>query len=107
MSFLSVLGKIGHVVVAGTAAIAPFAPLIETIPGVGTIFGTVFQGIMIAEQLVSTTASGTQKKQLATAVVNSVHPGLNQDALGQSIDAIVALLNQLAAAASKVPVPAT
>ncbi len=102
MSFLSVLKKIGHVVAVGAADVAPFAPLIQTIPGVGTIFGTVYQGIMIAEQLLSASNSGAQKKQLATAVVNAVHPGLDQAALGSAIDGLVAALNHLNVTAAAV-----
>lgn len=103
MSFLGVLRKIGHVFAVGVQDIAPFAPLIETIPGVGTVFGTVLTAITVAEQMINPANSGPQKKQLATAVVNAVHPGINQAALSSAIDGLVALLNQLTKAVAAMP----
>ena len=110
MSFLSVIKNIGHIVVTGEAIIAPLAPLIESVVPAkeGNIFATVLQGIMIAEQLVgptSVTNTGAQKKTLALAVVNAVHPGLDQTALGTAVDGLVAALNQITTAAEAVPAP--
>ncbi len=102
MSFLSTLGKIFKVVqiVAPTAEaglnIAASVTHNDTLTSIST-------GLMIAEQLLGP-GSGPQKKTLATAVVKSIQPGLDQAALGTSIDTLVALLNQLTTATAKLPV---
>ncbi len=101
MSFLGTLGKFFKVVqvIAPTAEaglqIAASVTHNDTLTNIST-------GLMIAEQLLGPN-TGPQKKQLATAVVNSLQPGLDQAALGTSIDTLVALLNQLTAAAANVP----
>ncbi len=102
MSFLGTLGKIFKVVqiVAPTAEaglqIAASVTHNDTLTNIST-------GIMVAEQLISGANTGAQKKQLSMAVVNSLQPGLDQAALGASIDVLVGLLNQLTAAAAAVP----
>jgi len=104
VSFLSTLGKIFKVVqiVAPTAEaglqIAAGVTHNDTLTNIST-------GLMIAEQLLGPN-TGPQKKTLATAVVNSLQPGLDQAALGTSIDTLVALLNQLTEAAAKMPAKA-
>src|SRR5690348_8027480 len=103
MSFLGTLGKIFNVVqIAATVA----APVLNLVPGSNhnDTLSTIATRLMVAELRISGQNTGTQKKQLATAVVNAVHPGLDQAALGSSIDVLVGLLNQLTAAAAKVPV---
>ncbi len=101
MSFMRTLGKFFKVVqvIAPTAEaglqIAASVTHDDTLTNIST-------GLMIAEQLLGPN-TGAQKKQLATAVVNSLQPGLDQAALGTSIDTLVALLNQLTAAAANVP----
>lgn len=99
---LSKFKKINAVVAGAAVAVEPFAPMIETVPGFGSAFGAVLQGILIAEQLVTPPASGPQKKVLATAVVNSVQPGLDPTVISNVIDMLVGALNHLNTA-----VPAT
>jgi len=105
-SFLSAVfnkfKKVNAVVAAGAVAVEPFAPVIETIPGFGSAFGAVLQGILIAEQLISPPNSGPAKKAVATAVVNSVQPGLDPTVLSNSIDMLVAMINHLS---TGVPAP--
>lgn len=98
MSFLSVVKKIFSIAEAGAAVVAPFAPAIEAVPGFGSVFGIVFEGILVAEQLVSTSKSGAAKKAVATSVVNAMVPGIDPTGLSNAIDIIVAALNQLHAA---------
>lgn len=98
MSFISVVKKIFSIAEAGAAVVAPFAPAIEAVPGFGSVFGIVYEGILVAEQLVATPKSGASKKVVATSVVNALVPGLDQAGLANAIDIIVAALNQLHAA---------
>lgn len=102
MSFLNTLGKVFHIVQVVSADAAPVLNLVAGATGNDTL-STIATGIMVAEQLLSGSNTGPQKKQLATAVVNSIHPGLDQAALGQSIDTLVSLLNQFTKAAAEVP----
>jgi hypothetical protein len=101
MSFLGILNwfhKANNVVAVGIADVAPFAPILESIPGFGPVFQVAFQGITFAEQLLTGNGNGPAKKVLALAVVNAVHPGLDQAKLGGVIDGIVQGLNKLSAA---------
>lgn len=102
MSFLGVLGKIFNVTQIVATDSVPVLNLVASATNNSTL-STIATGIMVAEQLISGQNTGAQKKQLATAVVNSVHPGLDQAALGASIDELVGLLNQFAIVAAKVP----
>lgn len=105
MSFLSVIGSIGHVLGVGTNAIAPFAPIISAIPGFGPIFNTALQSIVAVESIITTANSGAVKKTAAMQLINAVHPGLDQAKLGEVIDGIVAGFNLIEQAMSKLPAP--
>lgn len=95
MSFLSVLGHIGHIFTATTNAIAPLAPAIETIPGWGSVFGTVFGAIVAVEHLVPQDGAGAAKKAAVTSIVQAAQPGVDTTALSSAIDNFVAALNAL------------
>lgn len=100
-SFIAVVKKIFAVGEAAATVVAPFAPALEAVPGFGSVFGAVYEGILIAEQVVNTPSSGAAKKVVATAVTNAVSPGLDPTALAAVIDDLVAVLNKLNAGAPK------
>lgn len=100
MGFLSVLKKIGHGITVGTTAVAPFEPYLAAVPGFGPVFDLAFHGIQLAEQLVPGPNGGPTKKSLVLGMVNAVHPGLDQKALGASIDELVGALNRLTTASA-------
>lgn len=102
-TFLSAVKKIFHVAEVGAAVVTPFAPQLEAIPGFGSIFGIVYEGILVAEQLVTTPSSGPAKKAVATSITNAMAPGLDPAAISNAIDLIVQALNHLKVAA---PAPA-
>jgi hypothetical protein len=95
MSFLSVLGSIGHVVKTGVADVMPFEPAIAAIPVAGGPIVAVLSAITAVEGIVSKSGAGTAKKAAVTAVVNAAAPGIDPAALSTSIDQIVAALNAL------------
>ncbi len=98
------VGKIFNIAHIVATDAAPILKLIGSATNNDTL-NTVAAGIMVADQVISGPSMGAQKKQLVTAFTNAVHPGLDQDALGSSIDGLVAAINQLNAAAASVPAP--
>ncbi len=114
MSFLSSIGgffsKVGHgiaTVETGvqkvTDVIAPFAPFISGIPAIGGPFGLIFNLVVQAEQLVSANSKGADKKAAVLAFVKLAYPNLNQEAMSADIDALVAILNRMAAEVEAAP----
>lgn len=109
MSFLSAVGHffqaVGHDTVKVTQAIAPYAPAIATLPGVGGPFGFIFGTIVHVEQLVGEIAKkGADKKAAVTAMVLLAYPGIDKAALSSAIDGIVKILNDLTKAIPPTPV---
>jgi len=96
MSFLSVL----HKVLQTTTAVAT-SPLgttvIGAIPGSAGVFGTILQGVTLAEQLIPQDQPQT-KKEVVQQITTAAHPEVSPQAISTSIDQLVALLNQLQAA---------
>jgi len=102
MSFLSAVGgffkQVGQGLDKGTDIIAPFAPIIGAIPGVGGPFGLIFGLITQVEQLVSTDSSGAEKKAAVISFVRLKYPRLDQALISTEIDNLVGILNRLAKA---------
>lgn len=99
MSFLSGLESVGKYILKGslvaTKVIGPAEPLIAMIPGVGTIATTVINAIGTLENLVPQDGAGAAKKTAIIAIINAIHPGLDQVKLSADIDEIVKVLNML------------
>lgn len=98
MSFLSALGhafqNIGHGAVKVTQTVAPYAPLISALPGIGGPFGMIFNTIVHVESLVGEVAKkGSDKKLAVMQLVMLAYPGIDTIALGGIIDGIVKVLN--------------
>ncbi len=93
MSFLSVFHK---VLQAGLAvATSPVGgAVISAIPGAGGVFGTILQGVTLAEQLIPNDQPQT-KKDVVQQITTAAHPEVDPKAISTSIDQLVALLNQL------------
>ena len=113
MSFLSVLKTIGHDVAKGLTVASSVgalaAPVISMTP-IGPIYNTVLNAITIAEQAIPQSGAGGVKKDAVIAMVNALHPGLNQAQLSAAVDAVVASLNAIAGAVSSAgsaPAPAS
>jgi hypothetical protein len=103
MSFLSVLKDIGKGAEKVLSVAAPAASAVAgLIPG-GSIISTILGSVVAAEHLVTTPTSGADKKAIAVAIINAVHPGLNQTVVSDAIDGLVSVLNALAAAIDKTP----
>lgn len=103
MSFLSGLGSFFktafHDVEAGLAVSAPIIQLALPFVPNGSVAATILQGAVLVEQLITAPHSGAQKKETLTALVNSIHPGLDPAVVSSGIDMGVALLNKFAVAA--------
>jgi hypothetical protein len=98
MSFQSVL----HDINLGLKAAAPLAPLINTVPIAGTVFGALVNGVAVAETIADNAAMPRDsKKAAAMALVKSQYPGIDDAKLSQAVDAIVTTLNLLDAAMAK------
>jgi hypothetical protein len=97
MSFLSVLSKIGHAIVSATPYVQAAAPAIEMIPGVGTIFGAVLQGVILVEHAFPQPNLGAQKQAIVAASVAAQFPSGEAVDIKTKIDDTVRLLNELAA----------
>ena len=97
MSFLHTLESIGGFIRKGTGIVAPFAPIVEAIPTIGPIFGTVFAAIVAVESIVpnGATLPGSAKKAAVTTLVQAAHPSVDSQGLSTGIDAIVSALNAL------------
>lgn len=107
MSFLSAVGGffkgIGHGIDKATDIIAPFAPLIGTLPVIGGPFGLIFGLVTQAENLVSTDSSGADKKAAVIAFVKLKYPKLDPALVSTEIDNLVGVLNRLAKAVDSAP----
>lgn len=78
-----------HVLSGASAATAPFQGFISMIPIVGGPIVTILKAMNLAEELLTNTGDGPQRKAMALEIINRVHPGLDQAKLGSRIDAIV------------------
>jgi hypothetical protein len=105
LSFLSLLGGIGHIFKVFVGDAGAIAGVASSIPGVSSIpvVGTILGAIGFVDELISTANSGAQKKAVVTTIVNTVHPGMDQANLSASIDGIVAALNLLESEIAKIP----
>ena len=103
MSFLSVLKKIETEIEKGLGLASPFLPLIASVVPGGALITTIFNGVIMAETLITQPGAGAQKKALVTSLINQLHPGINPAVLSPAIDGVVALLNDLSAATAAVP----
>ena len=98
MSFQSVL----HDINLGLKAAAPLAPLINSVPMAGTIFATAVNAVNVAETIAGQGAiPKDSRKSMATALIKSQYPGINDAKLSQAVDALVNTLNLLDAAMGK------
>jgi len=103
MSFLSVIKSIGHVLGIITKDVAPFDNLISAIPVFGPIAATVIGAIAAIEQQTTGTGQGATKKSAATDIITALLPHLDAAMLSAVIDDVVAGLNTIEAAVSKLP----
>ena len=93
MSFLSSLHKALQTGVA--VATSPLgAAVIGAIPGSAGVFGTILQGVTVAEQLIPNDKPEV-KKSVVMQTAQAAHPEVDPAVLSTSIDQLVALLNQL------------
>jgi hypothetical protein len=106
MSFLSVLKSIGHGIQVGVSDASAFSGIIGSIPVVGAPIDLALNAITAVEKLVPASGNGAAKKTAVTALVNAATPGIDPTTLSNAIDAIVAALNALEAATSKLPTTA-
>lgn len=97
-SFLGVLQHIWNSVETFANIAAPAETEIAMIPLVGGPMALVLQAITAMEKILPQSGAGAAKKTAVTAIVNAAHPGLEQSTLSAAIDAVVAGLNQIAAA---------
>ena len=96
MRWTKIFVDIGHFIVKATPVLQTAAPLVDMIPGVGSIFGLVMSSLMAAEAAFPQSGSGPQKKIVASSLINSMAPGVLQpDSLSLAIDNAVASLNAL------------
>lgn len=105
MGFKSILQSVLHGAEAGLQVAAPFAPLINSVPIAGTVFGALYSAVTVTESLVGQPASGPSKKTAATALVKAAYPDLDSKKLSAATDALVTALNFLDDAIAK-PAPA-
>lgn len=101
MSFLSVMGRIGHVVVGATHVAQVAAPALEMVPGVGGLFGIVLNIVVAVEQAMPATGMGPAKKAAATSLITAVAPTIDQVALSIALDNLVTALNSVQKAQPK------
>lgn len=103
MSFLSVVKSIGHAITGGVQVGQQLAPVIGSIPVFGAEANLVINAIAAIEGLLPQSGLGASKKAAVTAVVAAAHPTIDGPTLSAAIDAMVAALNALQAAAAKLP----
>ncbi len=99
MSALSNFFKVIRVIQVIDSAAVPILQVIASTTGNKNV-AAIAAGATLAEQLLGP-GTGAQKKQVATAIVNAVQPGIDQAALGASFDEIIGLVNLLGAAMNK------
>jgi hypothetical protein len=99
MSFLGNFLNVLHVIQEVDHVASPILQIVAQQTGNPTV-GAIAAGVSLADQLLGP-GTGAQKKQIATAVVNSVQPGIDQTALSASIDGIVGAINLLNAEMNK------
>lgn len=98
MSFLNVLKVIGTDALKVVNVASPYASMLSVIPVVGPEISTIFSAIHSVETLVQNSGSGATgpaKKQAVIAIINAIHPGMDQTILSNGIDSIVGVLNTL------------
>jgi hypothetical protein len=102
MSFVGVLKTIWHGIEAGATDVAPYTGVISAIPVFGGPAAIAIKAIVAVEGILPSPGNGPAKKAAVTALVTSAVPTVNSAQLSAAIDEIVAALNALTAATSKV-----
>lgn len=95
MSFLSVLGKIGHVFHVVTDDAKPLVPAVSLIPGVGPIFATAVSAAVMLEALIPDPGNGAAKNPIATQITALAHPGVDQAEVSKQITNLVTAFNAI------------
>lgn len=106
MSFGSILGSIAHGLEVGIADALPFVGIAAKLPFIGAPAQTIFTVMNFVEGLLTASGSGATRKVLAIQLINAVHPGLDQAALGSVIDGIVAGVKMIEEQLGKLPASA-
>ncbi len=101
--FLAVMGKVGHVFMAGAPIAQKASPLIALIPTFGPLINTAIAVIVTVEQAITAPGSGAQKSAIAVPVISTMHPEVDPAVIQAVINGLVQMFNEIAALEGKPP----